>query len=82
MVNETIVCNTITFGVHISPVSDVFAQPYIVWDGFLSSPNDSILVLNSSMLNYTNGVLSVSYFILADLQNKTLIFNSNFSSLL
>ena len=81
MTNQSIACNTITFGILITPISEIFAQSFIVWDNFISSPNDSILILNTSMFNFTSGVLSISYFLLSDLQNETLIFDANFSTL-
>ena len=34
------------------------------------------------MFNYSSGIFSISYWILQDLQNQTLVFQSNFSSLL
>ena len=34
------------------------------------------------MLNYSSGRLSASYFMLATIQNQTLVFNTNFSSLI
>ena len=82
MENETVVCNTITFGLQISPASETFAQSYVSWDNFLSSPNDSILIKNTTMFNYSSGILSVSFWIMDDLQNKTLIFETNFLSLI
>ena len=52
------------------------------WDNFLSSPNDSILVKNTTMFNYSSGILSVSYWIMDDLQNRTLVFETDFLSLI
>ena len=80
--NESIACNTITFGFSIAPSSLIFTHPDIVWDSFISTPNTSIVLFNSSLLNYVSSVLYVSYELLADLQNQTLIFETNFSSLL
>ena len=82
--NENVACNTITFGFSISPSSLIFTHPNIVWDSFISTPNTSLVLFNSSLLNYSssNSVLYVSYYLLADLQNQTLIFETNFSSLL
>ena len=34
------------------------------------------------MFNYSSGILSISYWLLQDLQNQTLIFESNFTSLI
>lgn len=79
---ESAICNTITFGFRFSPASATFAQPFVNWTSFLSTPNESILVLNSSMFKYEAGVLSVSFFLLAHLQNQTLIFDTNFSTLI
>lgn len=79
---ETVVCNTITFGFRFNPASDTFAQPDINWDNFLSTPNASILQPNTSMFGYSSGVLSVSYFLLAHLQNEMLIFETDFTTLL
>lgn len=79
---ESAVCNTITFGFRFNPASATFAQPYVNWTNFLLTPNESILTLNTSMFKYEAGVLSVSYFLLAHLQNQTLIFDTNFSSLI
>ena len=74
MESEAVACNTITFGIHIAPASDVFAQVGVSWDNFLSSPNASVLVANTSLTTYNLGILSVSYFLLSDLQNQLLIF--------
>ena len=82
MENESIACNTITFGLSLSPASDVYSRPDIAWDSFISTPNVSLVQLNSSLLNYSSGVLYVSYYLLADLQNSTLVFEANFSTLL
>jgi hypothetical protein len=81
MQNETVVCNTITFGISIDPPADIFAQPFIVWEHFLSTPNSSILVFNASMLGFSNQTLFVSFFLLDHLQNKTIIFDSDFRTL-
>ena len=75
-------CNTITFGFRFTPPSDTFNQSYIAWNNFLTSPNDSILIPNHTMSYYSNGVLSVSYFLLNHLQNQTLIFSTDFLSLI
>jgi len=79
---ESSICNTITFGFRFTPPSDTFAQPYVSWDLFLTSPNDSILQPNVSMTTYSSGVLSVSYFLLDHLQNQTLIFEADFTTLI
>lgn len=80
--NESITCNTITMEFMLSPAALVLEEPYILWDDFLSSPNQSLLWLNSSLTSYSGGILSLSYFMLGDLQNQTLIFDTNFSALL
>ena len=79
---DSIICNTITFGFKFTPPSDTFAQSFISWENFLSSPNDSILQPNTSMFSYSGGVLSASYFLLNHLQNKTLIFEFDFQTLI
>ena len=81
--NETQVCNTVTFTIQISPYSGIFDQSYIAWENFISTPNTSILSYNTSMTNYSsNATVSVSYFLLSYLQDQVLIFDSNFTSLL
>jgi cysteine-rich repeat protein len=79
---SSVVCNTITLQFILSPASATFAQPYIVWDNFLITPNSSIIVQNTSMLSYNSGVLTASYFLLQNVQNQTLIFEPDFTSLI
>ena len=74
MESEAVVCNTITFGVQIHPQSGIFGQSFMSYDSFVSTPNGSVMTLNRSMLNYTSDTLYLSFFLLADLQNTTLIF--------
>lgn len=71
---ETVVCNTITFGVRFTPPTDTLAQNYINWTNFFTTPNASILQQNHTMTSYSSGVLSISFFMLNHLQNTTLIF--------
>jgi cysteine-rich repeat protein len=71
---ESVVCNTITFGLRITPPSATFAQSYVNWTNFISTPNASILQQNHTMSTYTSGILSVSFFLLNHLQNTTLLF--------
>ena len=78
---ESNICNIITFTIEISPSSETFAQPEIIWDNFLTSPNDSLMIKNKSMLQYSNGILTTSYYLQGNLQNETIIFNANFPSL-
>ena len=74
-------CNTITFGFRFTPPSDTFGIPNITWENFLASPNDSILRPNHTMSYYSSGVLYVSYFLLNHLQNQTLLFEADFSTI-
>ena len=72
--NQSIICNTITFDMALSPAAPLFDLPEIDWTHFLYSPNFSLLYQNTSLTTYSNGTLTVSYFLLGDLQNSTLVF--------
>ena len=80
--NESVACNTLTIEFAVSPAALVLEEPYILWNDFLSNPNQSLLWMNTSLTSYSGGILSLSYFMLGDLQNQTLIFDTNFSALL
>ena len=81
-VKEASICNTLTFGFRFTPPTETFAQSYISWLNFLSTPNQSILVINSTdNITYRDGVLYISYFLMAHLQNQTLLFDFDFTSL-
>ena len=60
----------------------MFLQPFISWDNFITTVNTSLLWLNSSLSSYSHNNISLSFFMLGDLQNQTLFFEANFSSLL
>jgi cysteine-rich repeat protein len=78
---ETAICDTITFTFLLTPASSTFAQNYINWTGFLVTPNTSVIAANNSMLVYSSGKLSASFFMRATIQNTTLVFTANFSGL-
>ena len=48
----------------------------------MTTPNSSLIWLNSSLTFYSSGIISLTYFMLSDLQNKSLTFNANYSVLL
>ena len=75
-------CNHIIFKFSITPASDTFAQPNINWDGFLVTPNSSLLEVNATLFDYTSGILSASYFLLSNLEGKSLTFSFDYSVLL
>ena len=67
---EADICNTVTFGFTFEPPSETFAQGYVSWTNFLSTPNQSILVINDTgNVTYKDGVLYISYFLMTHLQN-------------
>lgn len=81
-VMETAVCNTVTFTFAIAPASATFAQPNVNWTDFLSTPNASAFIANTSMFEYADGNFSASFFLLADLQNLSLTFTADFATLI
>mgnify|MGYP003472254572 CR=1 FL=1 len=46
------------------------------------TPNSSLLTPNASMYSYSNGNFSASYFMEQTIQGQTLVFGTNFSTLL
>jgi cysteine-rich repeat protein len=79
---DSTLCNRITFEFTLSPTSAILAQPFIVWDAFLTTPNATLLDLPSATFSYNGGILGASYLLLQDLQNSTLLFEADYSTLL
>ena len=82
-VMEVNICNTVTFGLRFTPPTETLAQSYINWTNFLSSSiNESTFLFNESMRHYNSGVLYISYFLLKPIQNQSLTYDFNFSTLI
>ena len=78
---ESVVCNTITFKIELSPKADLLDQSYIDWTSFISTPNSSIMDENQTMLSYSSGKISLSFYLKADLEGKKVVFKANYSTL-
>ena len=76
------ICNLLSLTFAAEPDSDVFTRPDIVWDDFLSTPNTSVILLNSSLTNTTNNSLTLHYYLNATVENQSLTFEANHSVLL